>query len=101
MTNFLLLYGMMRRHTGRLETGAMLATLGKIALAGAVLAAVCVIAQRFLLPATTHGFDLKLIGGLLLTIALGAGVFFAVAYLFRIAEVHDLVTLVRRRLNKL
>ncbi len=37
-TNFLLLYGMMRRYTGRLETGAMLKTLAKLLVAGALLA---------------------------------------------------------------
>jgi len=38
ITNFLFLYVLMRRHTGRLETGTMLTTLGKIFIAGAVLA---------------------------------------------------------------
>ena len=97
ITNFLLLYAMMRRHTGRLETGAMLATLGKIALAGAVLAVVCLAAQRFLLLPATHGW--KLIFEVLLTIAVGAGAFFGTAYLLRVAEVHDVVTMVRRRLK--
>src|SRR5713226_6811889 len=39
ITNFLLLYIMMRRYAGRLETGAMLKLLGKLLIAGAVLAA--------------------------------------------------------------
>ena len=60
MTNFLLLYAMMRRHTGRLETGAMLATLGKIALAGAVLAVVCLAAQQFLLLAGSAWFPVEI-----------------------------------------
>ena len=89
MTNFLLLYAMMRRHTGRLETGAMLATLGKIALAGAVLAAICLARKHFLLPPATHGSQRKLIFAMLITIAVGAGAFFGTAYLLRVAEVHD------------
>ncbi|MGH8095045.1 MAG: murein biosynthesis integral membrane protein MurJ [Chthoniobacterales bacterium] len=99
MTNFLLLYAMMRRHTGRLETGMMLATLGKLALAGAVLAAICFLAQHFLFPRPTRGGELRLIGEVLLTIALGAGAFFGCAYLLRVAEVEDVVTVVRRRLK--
>jgi hypothetical protein len=50
ITNFLLLYAMMRRHTGRLETGTMLATLGKIIIAGAVLAAVCAVSRDSFCP---------------------------------------------------
>ena len=57
MTNFLLLYAMMRRHTGRLETSAMLATLGKSLVAGAVLAAICLAAQQFLFPPAATARD--------------------------------------------
>jgi putative peptidoglycan lipid II flippase len=99
MTNFLLLYTMMRRHTGRLETGTMLATLGKIALAGAVLAAICFFAQHIFFPKPTKGGELRLIAEVLLTIALGAGAFFGCAYLLRVAEVEDVVTVVRRKLK--
>jgi putative peptidoglycan lipid II flippase len=99
ITNFVLLYAMMRRHTGRLETGVMLATLGKIALAGAVLAAVCLGAQRVLLPAPTHESQWRLIAGVALTISIGTAMFFGTAFLLRVAEVRDVVTVVRRRLN--
>jgi putative peptidoglycan lipid II flippase len=99
MTNFLLLYVMMRHHTGRLETGTMLTTLGKITVAGAVLAAVCLVSQRFLLPTPTHESQWKLIVEVLLTIAVGAGSFFGVAYMLGVAEVHDVVTVVRRKLK--
>ena len=99
VTNFLLLYAMMRRHTGRLETGMMLATLGKIALAGAVLAAVCLAAQQFIFPPAIHGSGWRLILDVALTIVVGAGAFFGTAYLLRVAEVQDVVTMVRRRLK--
>jgi putative peptidoglycan lipid II flippase len=99
LTNFLLLYAMMRRHTGRLETTTMLATLGKLAAAGVVLAAICLFAQHFLFPTPTHGSLWKLIAELLLTIAAGASAFFGSAYLLRVAEVHDVVTLARRKLK--
>ena len=99
MTNFLLLYTMMRRHTGRLETGTMLATLSKIALAGAVLAGICLFAQHIFFPKPTKGGEMKLIAEVMLTIAVGAGAFFGCAYLLRVAEVEDVVTVVRRKLK--
>lgn len=99
ITNFLLLYAMMRRHTGRLETSQMLATLGKVLLAGAILAAICVVAQRFIFPAPTSGSGWRLILEVMLTIAIGAAAFFGTAYLLRVAEVQDVVTMLRRRLK--
>jgi len=98
ITNFLLLYAMMRQHTGRLETGQMLATLGKVLAAGAVLAAICFAAQRFVFPAS-GGSGWKLILEVTLTIAIGAGAFFGTAYLLRVAEVNEVVTMARRKLN--
>jgi putative peptidoglycan lipid II flippase len=100
LTNFLLLYGMMRKHTGRLETGALLATLGKIAVAGALLAGICWAGHYFFFPKPTRGGELRLIVELLLTIGLGAGAFFGMAYALRVAEVHDVVTVARRRLGR-
>jgi putative peptidoglycan lipid II flippase len=100
MTNFFLLYAMMRRHTGRLETGAMLATLAKLAIAGVVLAAICWAAHHFFFPRPTRGGELRLISELLLTIATGAAAFFGMAYALRVAEVHDVVVLLRRKLGR-
>jgi putative peptidoglycan lipid II flippase len=97
ITNFLLLYVMMRRHTGRLETGAMLATLGKIALAGALLGAVCWAAQHFVFPEATKLPEWKRILDLAVAIALGGGAFFAAAYLLGIEELREAVALVRKR----
>ena len=99
ITNFLLLYAMMRRHTGRLETGRMLATLSKVLLAGAVLAVVCFAAQRFFFLSATAVSQWKLIAELALTIGIGVMAFFGTAFLLRVAEVHDVVILVRRRLK--
>src|SRR5436853_1984076 len=45
ITNFVILYAMMRRYTGRLETGAMIRTLAKLLVAGALLAVICLLAQ--------------------------------------------------------
>src|SRR6202162_5632046 len=49
--NFLLLYGLMRRHTRKLETRRMLTGLGKICVAGVLLALVCWAANHWWLDA--------------------------------------------------
>jgi putative peptidoglycan lipid II flippase len=100
MTNFLLLYAMMRRHTGRLETATMLATLGKLAVAGAILAAICVAAQHFFFASLrTGGGELRLALQLCLTIVVAAVAFFGCAYFFRVAEVEDIMKMARRKLK--
>jgi putative peptidoglycan lipid II flippase len=99
ITNFLLLYAMMRRHTGRLETGQMLAMLGKVLLAGAVLAAICLGAQQFFFSSATAVSLWKLIAEVGATIGVGMLAFFGTAFLLRVAEIHDVVTMVRRKLK--
>src|SRR5260370_30534328 len=49
--NFVLLYALMRRHTRRLETRQLLIGLGKICVAGALLALVCWAANHWCLDA--------------------------------------------------
>ena len=98
-TNFLLLYGMLRHYTGRLETRAMLVSLGKIAVAGAVLGVVCWSAQHFVFPDVTRLSEWKRIADVGITIALGGGAFFVTAYLLGITELRELVGMVRTRLG--
>jgi putative peptidoglycan lipid II flippase len=97
ITNFLFLYSMMRHYTGRLETGAMFQTIAKLLIAGVGLAAICWLASTFFFSAQVHLTAWKNFLALMITIAIGAGVFFGAAYLLRVAEVQDLVELVRRR----
>src|SRR5437763_5041358 len=47
-TNFMMLYTMMRRYAGCLETGAMIRRLAKLLLAGSLLAVICLLAQHFI-----------------------------------------------------
>jgi putative peptidoglycan lipid II flippase len=100
-SNFMMLYTMMRRYTGRLETAAMIKTLAKLALAGALLAAICLLAQRFIFfsPAGTSTWQ-KLFG-LTLTMVVGGATFFGAAYLLHVAELRDVVLLARGRLSRL
>jgi putative peptidoglycan lipid II flippase len=97
MTNFLLLYALMRRHTGRLETGAMVVSLGKIAVSGAVLGAVCFAAQRFFFPDITRLPEWQRIAAVGLTIVLAGAAFFATAYVLAIAELREAVALLGKR----
>jgi putative peptidoglycan lipid II flippase len=97
ITNFFFLYTMMRHYTGRLETGTMFRTVAKLLLAGAVLAGICWLASEFFFSAHHHLAVWKNFLALMVTIAAAAAAFFGTAYLLRVAEVHDLVDLVRRR----
>jgi len=101
ITNFVLLYMMMRRHAVRLETAALLFTLAKLAIAGLALALVCLGAQwMFFQSLQSLRISQKAIE-IIVTVALGGTVFFGTAYLVRVAEVHDVVLLVRGRLSRL
>ncbi|MGI8481323.1 MAG: murein biosynthesis integral membrane protein MurJ [Chthoniobacterales bacterium] len=100
ITNFLFLYGMMRRYVGRLETGEMIFTLMKLLIAGAALAAVCIGGEWLFFRSLA---DLRLwqkLFELSLTIGAGAAAFFGIAYLLRVAELHDVAALVRQRIKR-
>jgi putative peptidoglycan lipid II flippase len=99
LTNFFLLYVMMRRHARRLETVQLLKTLGKVAVAGAVLAVICWLALQFLFSRAPLPLWKKVID-LAVTIALGIVVFFGTAFLLRAHEVRDVVDLLRRRFGR-
>lgn len=98
--NFFFLYSMMRYYTGRLETGALLKTICKLLVAGIGLAAACWLALTFFFARHPHAPDWQNLLVMLITICSGAGIFFGGAYLLRVAEVHDLVDLVKRRFGR-
>ncbi|MEY2480165.1 MAG: putative peptidoglycan lipid flippase [Verrucomicrobiota bacterium] len=97
ITNFIFLFFMMRRYAGGLETSAMFMTIGKLVVAGALLAGICFGAQFWFF--STGPRIVVAIGEMLLTIAVGAAAFFGAAYLLRVAEVRDVAELVKRRLR--
>src|SRR5437660_7126608 len=97
--NFLLLYGLMRRHTRKLETRRMLAGLGKICVAGALLALVCWAANYWWLDAWERLRFLEKLCAMFVAIAVGATAFFGAAFLLRVDEVQDVVDLIKRRLG--
>src|SRR5260370_22448796 len=95
--NFLLLYGLMRRHTRKLETRRMLTGLGKICVAGLLLALVCWAANHWWLDAWEQLRFFKKLCALLAAISVSLVTFFGAAFLLRVDEVQDVVDLVRRR----
>jgi putative peptidoglycan lipid II flippase len=100
ITNFFFLYSMMRHYTKRLETGAMLKTIGKLLLAGSVLAVICWVASSFFFMRYPHAPGWQNAMVMLVTIVCGAGAFFSAAYLLHVAEVHDVVDLLQRRIGR-
>jgi putative peptidoglycan lipid II flippase len=99
-TNFLILYFLMRRHLGYLESGAMLRLVSRLAMASAVLAVVCWVGTHFLLADwATQPFWTKL-GALTLVIATGVVAFFLSATALGITELREITQAVKRRLRR-
>jgi len=99
-TNFLLLYVLMHRHLGRLESRAMLTLLLRLSVACVALAGVCWAGDHFLLAhCATERFWPKA-GSLTAVIVVGAGAFFFCATALRIREMQDIAIAVQRRLRR-
>ena len=99
-TNFLILYLLMRRHLGMLESRALLSMFTKVLLASAALAAICWLGSHFLLSNwATQPFWPKF-GALFLVIAVAGGAFFGCALALQIGELHDITQAVRRRFRR-
>lgn len=100
LTNFGLLYLLMRKKVERLETKHMIVTLAKLALAGGMLALVCWAGQQWLFSGWAHeGLVLRVVL-LMGTIAVAAAVFFGVALVLRIEELDDVAAMAKRKLGR-
>ena len=98
--NFSALYLLMWRETGVLESGLMAKTLGKLAVAGALLGLVCWAGEHWLLADWARlGFPLQC-AYLFAVIAVGGAVFFATALVLQIEELDDLKALVKKKLRR-
>ncbi len=98
--NFLLLYALMRRHIGGLDSKRMAIMLGKVAVAAAALIAVCAASSHWLLDDwQTQSLPSK--GSwLLATVGVGAAVFVGVGTALRIEELGELTGVLRRRFGR-
>jgi putative peptidoglycan lipid II flippase len=97
-SNFLILYFLMRRHLGRLDSGLMLRLWLRLTVASGVLAAICWAGSHYLLADwATQAFLPKLLR-LFVVICVGGGAFFACASALGITELHEITRAVKRRL---
>jgi putative peptidoglycan lipid II flippase len=99
-SNFLILYLLMRGELGRLESGALLRLLGKVALASAALCAIAWAGNHLLLADWAVQPFWPKCASLALVIGLAAGAFFLCAHALHIGEVHDIAAALRRRLRR-
>src|SRR5437868_6508105 len=98
--NFLLLYALMRRHIRRLETRQTLVALGKLCIAGGLLALVCWAANYLWLDAWSDMRFFQKLFALFSTILVSAAVFFGAAFLLHVDEVRDVFALVKRKISR-
>jgi putative peptidoglycan lipid II flippase len=101
VTNFVLLYFLMRKETRTLGTRDLLSVLARLTVASAALGAVCWAAQTWVLVrwGALGLFPQALY--LFATIGLAAAVFFFVATLLGIDEINEVAEAVRRKLKRL
>jgi putative peptidoglycan lipid II flippase len=99
-TNFLVLYVLMYRQLGGLETRRMAVLLGKAAIAGAALAAVCAASTHWLLSDWATQTFLRNTTALFATITAGGLVFLGVGAALRIEELNEVIGAVKRRLRR-
>ena len=98
--NFSLLYIMMRKYAGPLETGALFGLLAKLLIPLALLAGVCWLGLETMFYPGAHLPAWQKVFAVLLVIGVAAVVFFGSAFLFRVNEVRDIVDLFRRRFGR-
>lgn len=98
--NFLLLYLAMRKFAGDIGTTELLGLLGKLLVAGGVMSAVCLVANRYLFADLTHTLLVVKVIYLGLTIGVASTVYFAVAKVLRVAEANDALGMITRKLRR-
>ena len=96
--NFLVLYGLMYRQLDGLELRRMLILLGKTAIAGTALAAVCAASTHWLLRDWATQTFARKAGELLGTVVAGGLAFAGCGAALRIEELNELIAVVKRRL---
>lgn len=97
-SNFLILYLLMRRHLGALESGAMLRMLVKLVVASAILAGICWTGSHLFFTDWPTQALLPKLGALAVVISVGAAAFFLTATALGITELREISHAVKRRL---
>jgi peptidoglycan biosynthesis protein MviN/MurJ (putative lipid II flippase) len=83
-----------------LESGRLLVLMGKLALAGMALVAVCAAGSHWLLPNWPTQTLLIKLAGLLATVIVGAATFAGCSVLLQVEEVKELSDALQRRLKR-
>jgi peptidoglycan biosynthesis protein MviN/MurJ (putative lipid II flippase) len=96
--NFLILYALMYRQLGGLETRRMLVLLVKAGIAGSALAAVCYASLHWFLAGWAIQSFVRNAGALLGTMIAGGAVFLGCGVALRIEELDDVISALKRRL---
>jgi putative peptidoglycan lipid II flippase len=99
LLNFALLYFIMRRRLSGIEDGKTAYAVAKIVLASAVMGAVCWVTSYEITQALGSNFSARLLN-VLVSVAVGAGVFYLVAHLLRVEELNAAVGAVAGRFIK-
>jgi putative peptidoglycan lipid II flippase len=99
-TNFVVLYVLMHRQLGGLETRRMAVLLGKAAIAGAALALVCAASSHWLLSDWATQSFVRKTAALFATMTAGGLVFLGVGAALRIEELDEVIDAVKRRLRR-
>ncbi len=98
--NFLFLYAMMVRYAGDIGTKGIVISFFKIGAATAIMAMLCLLANRYIF-ADLNGMGLLMkavwLGGV---VGVAAGAYFVVSMLLRVEEVGEMLTIVRRKAGR-
>jgi putative peptidoglycan lipid II flippase len=100
IANFLLLYVMMGRAAGGLPTGALVGAFGRMIVAGAGLAGVCLAGERWLGPWLSAASIFDRGWSLLAIVGVGAVVYFSLCTLLHVEEAKDAFALLRRKISR-
>lgn len=98
--DFFILYFLMRRAAGGMESFKVIASFGRIAVAAAGLAAVCMLGRGWLAPWLGAASLFDRAWSLLAIIGAAAAVYFALCALLRVEEAREAVALVRRKITR-
>jgi putative peptidoglycan lipid II flippase len=98
--NFFILYFLMRRAAGGMETFKVLGSFGRILLAAAGLAAVCVAGREWLAPWMTGASLMDRAWSLVAIIVAAAAVYFALCALLQVEEARDALALIKRKISR-
>ncbi len=100
IANFLMLFMLMRRAAGGMQTAALCASFARMTIAGAGLLGACVAGRHFLASWLGSPVLLDRAWSLLAVIAVAAAVYFGLCALLRVDEARDALALVRRKISR-